>query len=57
MRPVNINELDVYVEAGATHFIVDMGKPALDMPWNFERMTQVLKCRKIRLVTSSALQG
>ncbi len=57
MSPVNTNVLDAYVEAGATHFILGMGKPALDMPWNFERLTQVLEWRRTRLATSSALQG
>jgi hypothetical protein len=45
---VNTNELDAYVEAGAAHFILGMGRPALDMPWNFERVTQLLEWRKRR---------
>ncbi len=48
MRPVNTHELGAYVEAGATHFILDMSRPTLDMPWNFERMAQLLEWRNRR---------
>jgi len=48
MREVQTDELDAYARAGATHFILGMGRPALDMPWNFERVEQVLEWRRQR---------
>lgn len=48
MQEVQTDELDAYIEAGATHFILGMGRPALNMPWSVERVEQVLEWRKQR---------
>jgi probable F420-dependent oxidoreductase len=46
--PANMDVLDAYAEAGATHVIVGMGRPAAQVPWNFEKLATVLKWRDSR---------
>ncbi len=42
-RPVGISELDAYVQAGATHIIVEV-----DTPWNFDFVRTLVQWRKER---------
>lgn len=46
--PVSTDILDAYANAGATHFIVGMGRPAAQVPWNFDKLATVLKWRDSR---------